>query len=111
MAPSAPSPLPEGVQVVVHRTNPDKTQETLSFFKDLVVVGRVNGNDIVLVQGNISKRHCVIFVIGSDIYIEDKNSTNGTQVNQVSIKEPTKIKPTDNIAVGSFGLRVELLGV
>ena len=34
----------------------------LNFDKDEVTIGRVQGNDVVLPKGNVSKRHCRIML-------------------------------------------------
>ena len=79
----------------------------LSFDKDEVTIGRVQGNDLVLPKGNVSKRHCRIMVQGSRFSVEDLKSTNGTYINGRKIGEPTAISGTDKIYVGDFVLKVE----
>jgi pilus assembly protein CpaF len=79
----------------------------LSFDKDEVTIGRVQGNDLVLPKGNVSKRHCRIMVQGSRFSVEDLKSTNGTYINGRKIGEPTAITGADKIYVGDFVLKVE----
>jgi pilus assembly protein CpaF len=79
----------------------------LSFDKDEVTIGRVQGNDLVLPKGNVSKRHCRIMVQGSRFSVEDLKSTNGTYINGRKIGEPTAISGADKIYVGDFVLKVE----
>jgi pilus assembly protein CpaF len=79
----------------------------LSFDKDEVTIGRVQGNDLVLPKGNVSKRHCRIMVQGSRFSVEDLKSTNGTYINGRKIAEPTAISGVDKIYVGDFVLKVE----
>src|SRR4029453_15944248 len=79
----------------------------LSFDKDEVTIGRVQGNDLVLPKGNVSKRHCRIMVQGSRFSVEDLKSTNGTYINGRKIGEPTHITGADKIYVGDFVLKVE----
>src|SRR6185295_4337160 len=79
----------------------------MSFDKDEVTIGRVQGNDLVLPKGNVSKRHCRIMVQGSRFSVEDLKSTNGTYINGRKIAEPTAISGADKIYVGDFVLKVE----
>jgi pilus assembly protein CpaF len=79
----------------------------LSFDKDEVTIGRVQGNDLVLPKGNVSKRHCRIMVQGSRFSVEDLKSTNGTYINGRKIAEPTAVTGADKIYVGDFVLKVE----
>jgi pilus assembly protein CpaF len=74
----------------------------LSFDKDEVSIGRVQGNDIVLPKGNISKRHSRLLFANSRISISDLKSTNGTYVNGRKINESTVVKAGDKVFVGDF---------
>jgi hypothetical protein len=109
-APKAPSPLPGKGEIRIHLTASDKSQSELTFAKDLIVIGRVLGNDIVLAQGNVSKNHCRIFVFNDQLYIEDLKSTNGTQLNKNNItpREPHPLLESDELGVGSATLKVIL---
>jgi pilus assembly protein CpaF len=82
----------------------------LSFEKDEVTVGRVQGNDIVLPKGNVSKRHCRVMTQGGKFSVEDLKSTNGTYINGRKIGEVTAVGSSDKIYVGDFVIRVEIPG-
>ena len=109
-APKVASPLPGKGEIRIHLTASDKSQSELTFAKDLLVIGRVMGNDIVLAQGNVSKNHCRIFVFNDQLYVEDLKSTNGTQLNKNNItpREPHLLSPTDELGVGSATLKLSL---
>src|SRR5215217_2460241 len=83
----------------------------LNFEKDEVTVGRVQGNDIVLPKGNVSKRHCRIMLQGGRFSVEDLKSTNGTYINGRKIGETTSVVGTDKIYVGDFVIKIENAGV
>ena len=72
-----------------------------------VVIGRVQGNDLVLPKGNVSKRHAAISFDGARWSVTDQGSTNGTYVNRRRIAQTTEVRPGDRIYVGDFVLRVE----
>jgi pilus assembly protein CpaF len=74
----------------------------LSFDKDEVSIGRVQGNDIVLPKGNISKRHTKLSMANGRIAVADLKSTNGTYVNGRRISEPMPVKSGDKVFVGDF---------
>jgi pilus assembly protein CpaF len=82
----------------------------LNFEKDEVTVGRVQGNDIVLPKGNVSKRHCRVMLQGGKFSVEDLKSTNGTYINGRKIADVTPVVGTDKIYVGDFVIRVEIPG-
>ncbi|HEY0712962.1 MAG TPA: ATPase, T2SS/T4P/T4SS family, partial [Polyangia bacterium] len=83
----------------------------LSFEKDEITIGRVQGNDIVLPKGNVSKRHCKIVAQGGGKFsVEDLKSTNGTYINGRKILEATAVGGSDKIYVGDFVVRVDLPG-
>jgi pilus assembly protein CpaF len=82
----------------------------LNFEKDEVTVGRVQGNDIVLPKGNVSKRHCRVMLQGGKFSVEDLKSTNGTYINGRKIGDVTPVVGTDKIYVGDFVIRVEVPG-
>ncbi len=91
--------------VVVQEKN-GKTQR-LQFNKNEITVGRVQGNDIVLPKGNVSKRHSKIVFKEGKFIVVDLKSTNGTYVNGHKIASPQVIKNTDKIFIGDFVLEIE----
>ena len=80
---------------------------TESFDKDEVTIGRVQGNDIILPKGNISKRHSRIVLKDGKFIIVDLKSTNGTYVNGKKITAPQVIKSTDKVYIGDFTLQID----
>ena len=56
-------------------------QRRISFNKAEITIGRVQGNDIVLPKGNVSKRHARVLLKDGKFIIVDLKSTNGTYVN------------------------------
>lgn len=58
----------------------------LSLTKDRTTFGRRPYNDVVVENLAVSGEHAVFQMVGPDVYVEDLNSTNGTQVGGVSVK-------------------------
>src|SRR4249920_2823075 len=82
-------------------------QRRMVFNKAEVTIGRVQGNDIILPKGNVSKRHSRIVLKDGKFIIVDLKSTNGTYVNGRKITSPLVIKDTDKIYIGDFIITVE----
>src|SRR6478735_2152215 len=82
-------------------------QRRMVFNKPEVTIGRVQGNDIVLPKGNVSKRHARIVLKDGKFIIVDLKSTNGTYVNGRKITSPLVVKDSDKIYIGDFILGVE----
>jgi pilus assembly protein CpaF len=76
------------------------------FQKDEITIGRIQGNDIVLPRGNISKKHARIVQRDGKVVVLDLKSTNGTYVNGKRISAPQVVKPGDKIQVGDFIIQV-----
>lgn len=72
-----------------------------------ITVGRVQGNDIVLSKGNISKRHTRIVARDGKVIVVDLKTTNGTYVNGQRINTPQIISADDRVHIGDFVLRFE----
>lgn len=82
-------------------------QRRLEFEKTEVNIGRVQGNDIILPKGNVSKRHSRVVVKDGKFIIVDLKSTNGTYVNGRKITSPMVIKGQDKIYIGDFILHLD----
>jgi len=85
-------------------------QKRLEFDKPEVTIGRVQGNDIILPKGNVSKRHSRIVLKDGKFIIVDLKSTNGTYVNGRKITSPLVVKGSDKIYIGDFILSIEAEG-
>lgn len=70
-------------------------------------VGRVQGNDLMLPKGNVSKRHARLLYREGRFIVTDLKSTNGTYVNGRKIAQATIVREGDKIYIGDFVLRIE----
>lgn len=75
-----------------------------------MVIGRSLGSDIRVDHSSVSRRHARIFRDGSDYYIEDLGSANGTTVNDSGIHQnsPVKLRAGDRIRVGEVEFSFEM---
>jgi len=77
------------------------------FEKNEINVGRVQGNDLMLPKGNVSKHHARLLYRDSRFIVTDLKSTNGTYVNGRKISQATIVREGDKIYIGDFVLRLE----
>ena len=64
--------------------------------KSEMVIGRDLGNDIVISDSEVSRRHSRIFKQGNNYVIEDLGSTNGTFVNGQRLTGSYVLRPGEN---------------
>jgi len=91
--------------VVIHEKGGAERREV--FETSEISVGRVQGNDLMLPKGNVSKRHARVLHRDGRFIVTDLNSTNGTYVNRRRITQATIVREGDRIFIGDFVLRVE----
>src|SRR5271156_2560946 len=77
------------------------------FDKNEINVGRVQGNDLMLPKGNVSKHHARLLFRDGRFIVTDLKSTNGTYVNGRKISQATIVREGDKIYIGDFVLRIE----
>lgn len=94
--------------MVVTVTEKGGSPKRLEFQKSEITIGRVQGNDIVLPKGNVSKQHSRITMESDKCVIVDLKSTNGTYVNNRKIAGPQVVQTDDKIYIGDFMLQVEM---
>jgi pSer/pThr/pTyr-binding forkhead associated (FHA) protein len=74
-----------------------------------VTLGRSGENDLVLDSDEFaSTKHARIEPRRDGVWVEDLDSTNGTFVNGMKVKQRHKLSPGDVIRVGETDLRYEL---
>jgi pilus assembly protein CpaF len=77
------------------------------FDKNEISIGRVQGNDLLLPKGNVSKRHARIVYRDGRFIVTDLKSTNGSYVNGHRIAQATIVREGDKIYIGDFILRLD----
>ena len=66
-------------------------------------IGRINGNDMIMPDYAISKRHAIIDIEDGAYYIRDTGSTNGTKLNGSRLsKKPTQIRDKDVVSFARY---------
>ena len=74
--------------------------------KEVTSVGRVQGNDIVLVHQSVSGSHGELVLRGQDVYIRDLGSTNGSYIDGSKVAE-SPVQPGEVITFGEVQLKLE----
>jgi len=80
------------------------SQRQLDFDDAELTIGRLDGNDVVLPRGNVSKRHARVLLKEGRYVLLDLQSTNGTFVNARRVNAPTPLSAGDKILIGDFML-------
>ena len=66
-------------------------------------IGRINGNDMIMPDYAISKRHAIIDIEDGAYYIRDSGSTNGTKINGSRLgKKRMQLRDKDVIAFARY---------
>lgn len=90
-------------------TGPDGQTWRVPFVGAQMGIGRTADNAVVLEQGGVSSRHCVI---GRDptgaFLIQDQGSTNGTWIGEQRIQGMVPLHPGVAVMVGSYMLMLEI---
>ena len=70
-------------------------------------LGRRQGNDIVIDQNGVSRRHALVIVGPEEVWVEDLGSTNGIQVNGQKVQS-SKLSLGDRLRIGEARLQLEV---
>ncbi len=82
----------------------DGKVEEHTFDRDVITVGAMDDNDLAIGDETVSRQHCRIFMEGEAFMIRDLDSTNGTFVNRVRVREAW-LKSDCTILLGTSELR------
>jgi len=72
--------------------------------KEKTTLGRRPYNDIVIDNLAVSGEHAMFHLLGSEVYVEDLKSTNGTYVNGAAVKRH-RLAHDDVIEVGKYRIK------
>lgn len=81
-----------------------KGHEEHHFEKDVITIGALEDNDLVLDDATVSRNHCSISIRDDEYIIVDLDSTNGTFVDGVRIREAW-LRPDMRIRLGTTEIR------
>jgi tRNA A-37 threonylcarbamoyl transferase component Bud32 len=78
--------------------------------QDTTTIGRTAGNDIIVPDPTVSRRHARLVFHGGQWYLEDLDSSNGTFVNGVRIARPAPLLEGDELRLGDEAMEFGLVG-
>ena len=81
----------------------DKKGQKFEIDRDEIIIGRAAENVVSLDDPAVSTRHCAVLRQGRKFTIKDLNSTNGTRLNNIALKE-YRLSPKDVITVGAIDI-------
>ncbi len=70
------------------------------------ILGRSDQADVTIKDASISEQHARLIVTPDSVWIEDLNSSNGTQVNGAPVIEPMRLDATALVSIGDSVFRV-----
>ena len=88
-------------KLLVNPTSSNRRE--ISLGRTLLSIGRDPSNDLVLPDAMVSRRHAVIEFRGSQYYLRDCNSSNGSVINGDRVSEKS-LRDGDIVAIGSARL-------
>jgi pilus assembly protein CpaF len=89
-------------------TRKDGQTVVYTFSEDPVHIGRVQGNQLVLPDSTVSKRHAAVYSTQEGGWmVEDFNSANKTYLNGQAVHKAA-IRTRDCIKIADFAIEVDL---
>lgn len=70
-------------------------------------VGRVSDNAFEIPEASVSSHHAEILLRGSEVYVRDLNSTNGTFISGERITGEAVLRPGQILRLGTVDMRLE----
>ena len=94
--------LPEILGILV----PCDSSPLIELKKPKLMAGRDPSCDIVIPLPSISLHHCLLYTFEGWWYVQDLKSTDGIQVNHVSVREHL-LRPGDNLSIGKLEYTID----
>ena len=103
------NPEDSRANLVLVRSDAGKYEPGTRFpLRPVTGIGRAAGNSIVIADDFASGQHALVARKGSQWWLEDLNSSNGTLLNGAEVDRPIVITAGDVIMIGSTELRLEI---
>jgi len=81
-----------------------RLMKTLPFQGDVLRIGRMRENDIVISNASVSRFHAVLKRENGQVILEDLGSNNGCHVNGTRVSGSIAVEPGDEILIGKHQL-------
>ena len=81
--------------------------ENIPIASESFVLGRRAESSLRLKSPCVSGRHAEILIVDDHLFLRDLDSTNGTFLNRIPVKSPTRVESGDHIQIADVEFRVE----
>jgi pSer/pThr/pTyr-binding forkhead associated (FHA) protein len=82
----------------------DRLVQTVSFQSDVLRIGRMRENDIVINNASVSRFHALLKRENGKVVLEDLGSENGCHVNGTRVAGSIALEPCDEVVIGKHQL-------
>ena len=89
-------------------TTAERLKTQIAREKQVINIGRTSDNDLVINNIKVSRKHAKLEKAGSDWFIEDLGSSNGTFINGKKVKKE-RVTQKDVITIGGVPINLERL--
>jgi pSer/pThr/pTyr-binding forkhead associated (FHA) protein len=89
--------------------HPDGSESEQELAGELTV-GRAEGNDIMLAEGGVSRKHARLYLDAGQVFVEDTGSANGTFVDGLKIEQPTELASRSQLVIGDYEISLKQPG-
>ena len=102
----ATTSLPSKEVVLVLRDAQNGVNRLKVTINGSAMIGRSGECEVYFDDGKMSRQHYVLETDGTDVFITDLESQNGTYVNGIRIQKRRKLLPNDEIKAGNITARI-----
>jgi ABC transport system ATP-binding/permease protein len=90
--------------LIIRHPDGSQTEQELA---DQLTVGRSEGNDLILSEGGVSRKHARFFIEGAAVMVEDVGSANGTFVDGEAINEAVPLSAQAQVIIGDYEISLK----
>ena len=94
------------IEIIV--TNARKEQKKYHFTKQSIMIGRAEGNDVMLDSDDVSRYHSRLSLLHDELTIQDLDSTNGVYVAGKRVQEAV-VQAGEIVRVGDFSFQISCI--
>ena len=105
---TAPAARPRAAHLMLMESGDDVQPGTAYALKTLTTIGRASSNTIELTDTYCSAEHALVAWRGSQWWLEDRGSRNGTLLNDISVDTPVVLSSGDVIRIGRVRMRFDV---
>ena len=87
---------------------PGQPEQEIRLAEGTLTIGRSRSADVRIDDGGVSRIHCTLDVQGDAVWLQDNNSSAGTQLNGKPISAKVSLADTDVITCGPATLVVQI---